>query len=98
LRAEELDGAVRAGLAAGRRAFCSDRLGTGTTLLLAPPGQPLDPRFGSDSAAAHRASGAHELPGRWPGLRCDVDTVADLTAAGQLGLGRFTRAALAVAH
>ena len=97
LRPEELDRAVRAGLAAGRRAFCSDRRGTGTTLLLAPPGQPLDPRFGPDSAAAHRASGAQQLPGHWPGLRCDVDTVADLAAAGHLGLGRFTRAALAVA-
>ncbi|MFN2494345.1 MAG: 2-phospho-L-lactate guanylyltransferase [Pseudonocardiaceae bacterium] len=96
LRPEELDCAVCDGLATGRRAFCSDRLGTGTTLLLAPREQPLDPRFGPDSAAAHRASGAVELPGRWPGLRCDVDTVADLTVAGHLGLGRFTRAALAV--
>lgn len=98
LRPEELDDAVRAGLAAGRRAFCSDRLGLGTTLLLAPAGQPLDPRFGRyGSAAAHRASGAQELSGRWPGLRCDVDTVADIVVADELGLGRFTRAALTVA-
>jgi len=98
LRPEELDCAIRDGLATSRRAFCSDRLGTGTTLLLTPPQEPLDPRFGqAGSAAAHRASGARELSGCWPGLRCDVDTVADLAVAGELGLGRFTRAALAVA-
>jgi len=94
LRPEELDCAVRTGLATGARAFCTDRTGTGTTLLLAPPGQPLEPRFGPGSAAAHRATGAWELPGCWPGLRCDVDTAADLAVARDLGLGRFTRAAL----
>jgi 2-phospho-L-lactate guanylyltransferase len=95
LRPGELDSAVRTGLATGARAFCADRSGTGTTLLIAPPQLPLDPRFGSGSAAAHRAAGAHELPGPWPGLRCDVDTVADLAVAREIGLGRFTRAALA---
>lgn len=94
LRPEELDCAVRHGLATGGRAFCPDRAGTGTTLLLAPPGQPLEPRFGAGSAAAHRATGARELSGFWPGLRCDVDTAADLAVARGLGLGRFTRAAL----
>jgi 2-phospho-L-lactate guanylyltransferase len=94
LRSEELDFAVRAGLATGGRTFCTDRTGTGTTLLLAAPGQPLEPCFGLGSAAAHRATGARELPGYWPGLRCDVDTAADLTVARELGLGRFTRAAL----
>ena len=94
LRPEELDCAVRHGLATGGRAFCTDRTGTGTTLLLAPPGQPLAPRFGVGSVAAHRATGARELSGSWPGLRCDVDTAADLAVARGLGLGRFTRAAL----
>jgi 2-phospho-L-lactate guanylyltransferase len=94
LRPEELDCAVRHGLATGGRAFCIDQTGTGTTLLLSPPGQPLEPRFGVDSAAAHRATGARELSGFWPGLRCDVDTAADLVVARGLGLGRFTRAAL----
>jgi 2-phospho-L-lactate guanylyltransferase len=94
LSPEELDCAVRHGLTAGGRAFCTDRTGTGTTLLLAPPGQPLAPRFGVGSAAAHRATGARELSGSWPGLRCDVDTAADLAVARGLGLGRFTRAAL----
>lgn len=94
LNSQELDCAVRHGLATGGRAFCTDRTGTGTTLLLAPPGQPLEPRFGVGSAAAHRATGAQELSGFWPGLRCDVDTAADLAIARGLGLGRFTRAAL----
>jgi 2-phospho-L-lactate/phosphoenolpyruvate guanylyltransferase len=94
LRPAELDRAIRTGLATGGRAFCTDRAGTGTTLLLAPPGQPLDPCFGPDSAAAHRVTGAQELSGCWPGLRCDVDTASDLEAARHLGLGRFTRAAL----
>jgi 2-phospho-L-lactate/phosphoenolpyruvate guanylyltransferase len=94
LRAQELDCAIRQGLATGGRVFCTDRAGTGTTLLLAPPGQALKPRFGPGSAAAHQASGARELPGPWPGLRCDVDTAEDLARAGELGLGRFTRAVL----
>ena len=32
------------------------------------------PRFGPDSARRHRDSGAIELTGAWPGLRCDIDT------------------------
>lgn len=94
LRPEELDCAVRTGLVTGGRVFCTDRTGTGTTLLLAPPGQSLDPCFGPGSATAHRATGARELTGHWPGLRCDVDTAADLATARDLGLGRFTRATL----
>jgi 2-phospho-L-lactate guanylyltransferase len=94
LRSDELDCAIRDGLATGGRAFCTDRAGTGTTLLLAPPEQPLEPCFGPGSAAAHRATGARELSGCWPGLRCDVDTAADLDVARSLGLGQFTRAAL----
>jgi 2-phospho-L-lactate guanylyltransferase len=94
LRSEELDCAIRHGLTTAGRAFCADRAGTGTTLLLALPGHSLEPCFGPGSAAAHRATGARELSGYWPGLRCDVDTVADLDVARSLGLGRFTRAAL----
>jgi 2-phospho-L-lactate guanylyltransferase len=94
LSSEELDRAIHHGLATGGRTFCTDRTGTGTTLLLAPHGQPLEPCFGVGSAAAHRATGARELSGFWPGLRCDVDTAADLAVARSLGLGRFTRAAL----
>ncbi|MBW4705320.1 2-phospho-L-lactate guanylyltransferase [Micromonospora sp. RL09-050-HVF-A] len=77
---------------AGVRRFVSDAPGTGTTLLVAPPGVPLDPRFGVDSAAAHLASGAVPLPGGWPSLRRDVDTAADLADAARLGLGPATGA------
>lgn len=91
LRPAELDAAVLAALAGDGRAFCPDRAGTGTTLLLAAPGHALDPRFGTGSATAHRAAGAVELTGDWPGLRCDVDTGADLAVARRLGLGLHTR-------
>ena len=94
LRPAELEAAVLAALAGGGRAFCPDRAGTGTTLLLAAPGHALDPRFGAGSAAAHRAAGAGELTGDWPGLRCDVDTGADLAVARRLGLGPRTRRVL----
>lgn len=90
----ELDAALAAFARLGGRAFCPDRAGTGSTMLLAAPGIVLDPRFGNDSAAAHSRSGAHRLDGPWPTLRCDVDTEADLAVAAQLGLGRHTRLAL----
>ncbi|MGZ4583781.1 MAG: 2-phospho-L-lactate guanylyltransferase, partial [Mycobacterium sp.] len=51
--------------------------------------------FGSDSSARHRRSGAIELTGAWPGLRCDVDTPDDLAAARRLGVGAATARALA---
>lgn len=75
------------------RAFVADRAGTGTTALLAGPGVDLDPRFGPGSAAAHRDSGAAELTAAAPGLRCDVDTVADLRRVLRLGAGPHTRRA-----
>jgi 2-phospho-L-lactate guanylyltransferase len=81
---------------ANGRSFVADHLGTGTTLLIAPPHVPLDPHFGIDSAAAHAASGARALTGGWPSLRLDVDTRADLEAARSLGLGPLTAAALAL--
>lgn len=77
--------------AAGRRACCADRSGTGTTLLLAAPDEPLNPRFGPGSAAAHRATGAARIGDALASLRCDVDTADDLAIAAQLGLGKFTR-------
>lgn len=88
LRSAELAAAITA--ADGKRAFCPDRQGTGTTLLISAPGEPLDPRFGVGSAQAHRESGAIELIGDWPSLRCDVDTEADLAIAAELGLGPRT--------
>ncbi|MEV6690593.1 2-phospho-L-lactate guanylyltransferase [Micromonospora sp. NPDC051196] len=83
--------AARTGPADVRR-FVSDTPGTGTVLLAAPPGVPLDPRFGPGSAAAHAASGARPLTGDWPSLRRDVDTADDLAAAARLGLGPRTAA------
>jgi 2-phospho-L-lactate guanylyltransferase len=74
----------------GRRAFCADRPGTGTTLLLAAPGEQLRPRFGPGSADAHAATGAVRVGVTRASLRCDVDTVADLGLATGLGLGKFT--------
>lgn len=92
LRPDELAGAIKS--ADGRRAFCADRHKTGTTLLLSAPGAPLDPRFGVHSAHAHAASGAMPITDGWPSLRCDVDTVQDLSAARELGLGTRTSALL----
>jgi 2-phospho-L-lactate guanylyltransferase len=92
LRPAELSAAITQ--ARGRRAFCADRQGTGTTLLVAAPGTGLRPRFGSGSASAHAASDAVELTGAWPSLRCDVDTAEDLSLACALGLGSRTAALL----
>lgn len=72
------------------RSFVSDRHGTGTSALFAF-GVPLAPLLGTDSARRHRDSGAVELTGRWPGLRCDIDTPADLATALGLGVGALTK-------
>ncbi|RVW04729.1 2-phospho-L-lactate guanylyltransferase [Rhodococcus spongiicola] len=94
LRAGELLDALAAARRVGR-AIVVDHAGTGTAALFAcGTGCSLDPRFGSDSAALHVASGAQALEGDWPGLRQDVDTVADLEAAARLGLGPATSAVL----
>jgi 2-phospho-L-lactate guanylyltransferase len=77
-----------------RRSFVADRLATGTAALCAF-GTFLEPQFGPDSCARHRRSGAIELTGAWPGLRCDVDTPADLAAARHLGVGAATARAVA---
>jgi len=77
-----------------RRSFVGDRHGTGTAALFAF-GVTLDPRFGADSAQRHRHSGAIELTGAWPGLRCDIDTPDDLLVARRLGVGAATTQAIA---
>ncbi len=76
-----------------RRSFVGDRHGTGTSALFAF-GVALDPHFGPDSAQRHRHSGAIELTGAWPGLRCDVDTPDDLLVARRLGVGPATTQAI----
>lgn len=75
-----------------QRSFVADRHGLGTVALFAF-GAPLDPRFGQDSAHRHRVSGAVELTGTWPGLRCDIDTPEDLDTARRIGLGAATTGA-----
>lgn len=99
LRPAELAGALLAAQNGpeGVRRFVPDAPGSGTVLLAAPPGVPLDPRFGVGSAVAHAASGALPLTGDWPSLRRDVDTAADLAAAARLGLGPRTAALVAAA-
>lgn len=93
LQPHELSEAI-AGARAYPRSFVSDRHGSGTSALFAF-GVPLDPHLGTNSAALHRNSGAIELTGAWPGLRCDIDTPEDLQAAQQLGMGITTREATA---
>lgn len=73
------------------RSFVADRQGTGTVALFALGAAPA-PRFGPDSASRHRDSGAVELTGAWPGLRCDIDTPEDLAEARLLGVGTATAA------
>ncbi|TDD80693.1 2-phospho-L-lactate guanylyltransferase [Saccharopolyspora karakumensis] len=92
LRSGELGWALRA--AGTDRSYCPDLSGDGTTLLLAEPDQPLDPRFGPGSAEAHGESGAKTLAGPWESLRRDVDTEADLASARTVGLGPRTSARL----
>lgn len=88
LQPQELSEAI--GAARGYpRSFVGDRHGTGTSALFAF-GVALDPRFGPESAQRHRHSGAIELTGAWPGLRCDIDTPDDLIVARRLGVGAAT--------
>jgi 2-phospho-L-lactate/phosphoenolpyruvate guanylyltransferase len=92
LQPQELSEAITAARAY-RRSFVGDRHGTGTAALFAF-GVPLDPHFGPDSAQRHRHSGAIELTGAWPGLRCDIDTPDDLREARRLGVGAATAHAI----
>lgn len=88
LRPAELDAALAAAEPMWR-AFVADDT-DGTAALMAAPGVALDPRYGAGSRDAHRQSGAAELAGNWPSLRCDVDTPEALERARQLGLGPAT--------
>jgi 2-phospho-L-lactate guanylyltransferase len=92
LRPDELSAALLAA-AAQPRAHVADEQGTGTTLLTARPREPLLPEFGPGSAARHHCAGAARLDAG-PGLRLDVDTAADLRAAGLVGLGAATATVL----
>lgn len=95
LKAAEL-GVALDRASAWKAAFVRDAAGVGTTAVLATAGADLQPGFGAASAAAHLAAGHHEVRADdLPGLRRDVDTAADLTAAVALGVGAHTAAVLA---
>ncbi|MFD6395473.1 2-phospho-L-lactate guanylyltransferase [Nocardia sp. NPDC060249] len=82
-------------VAVSARSVVIDHTGTGTAaLLIRDRTAPLSPRFGADSARAHRDDGAVPLLGHWPGLRCDVDTPEDLDLVRTLGVGEFTTSTL----
>lgn len=90
LTSAELDLALKRG---GRFAFTalSDHHGTGTVLLTQAAGTHAAFHFGAESYRAHCLAGAQAISGLGlRGLRCDVDTLADLTAAHRIGLGRHT--------
>ncbi|BBY43336.1 2-phospho-L-lactate guanylyltransferase [Mycolicibacterium celeriflavum] len=95
LQPHELAGAVAAARE-HRRSFVGDRHGTGTSALFSFS-VALNPQFGTDSSQRHRRSGAIELTGAWPGLRCDIDTPDDLLVARRLGVGAATSAAIGAA-
>lgn len=81
------------------RSYVADALATGTTLLAARRADALQPRFGPGSADLHRRAGHVELPvAPDSGLRVDVDELADLHIAVDLGVGEHTRAVLRAAR
>jgi 2-phospho-L-lactate/phosphoenolpyruvate guanylyltransferase len=92
VRSDELSAAI-ATARRHPRSFVADRPGSGTAALFSF-GVPMAPLFGAGSAARHRRSGAVELTGDWPGLRCDIDTAEDLAVAMHLGLGAATSQAI----
>lgn len=92
LRGEDLDAALGA-RDAGRAAFVTDAVGTGTTLFAADL-DAFEPRFGPGSREAHLDGGASEVPGTLTSLRQDVDDAGDLGRALALGVGPRTAAVL----
>jgi len=92
LTPDELDAALSSALvvlADGEASYVADADGFGTTLYTAAY-DGFDPRFGAGSAAAHGAI-ARAITEDLPGLRQDVDDLADLRAAWDLGVGPRTR-------
>lgn len=91
LTAAELEHALMLA-SAHENAFVPDADGIGTTMLTARRGVRLYPRFGPASAAAHERAGAVRLDDdAITRVRRDVDDLAGLVAAGELGLGEHTR-------
>ena len=98
LRTADLEAALEQAVERDTRMFVADHAGTGTTLLVAPPGHLLDPRFGHGSAAEHAATGAKPVEGDLGSLRLDVDTTEDLDRAMRFGVGPDTERAVAALH
>jgi 2-phospho-L-lactate guanylyltransferase len=90
LRPADLDAALAAWPGPpARPGFVGDSDGLGTTLYVAATDD-FAPAFGGASRHAHLAAGATEITGDLATLRRDVDDVAALGAARQLGLGPRT--------
>lgn len=93
LRPEDVTRVLTSG-AGPAGAFVPDLPGTGTTMLIHPPGRVVPTCYGPGSAAGHRALGLRRLTDAPIGARRDVDTAADLRAAEALGTGPETAAVL----
>jgi 2-phospho-L-lactate guanylyltransferase len=91
LRAAELDAALAAAGPA-EAIVVADLDGTGTTLLASRLPELLRPEFGTGSLRRHLEAGARVVQETGPGLRRDVDGLADLAAARALGVGVLTAA------
>jgi 2-phospho-L-lactate guanylyltransferase len=96
LRVEEV-GAALAAAGGHPAAVLADADDSGTALLTLPATEAERVRtaFGPGSAAAHVRLGHVRLDLDLPGLRVDVDDAASLAAAAHLGLGPYSREALA---
>lgn len=83
-------GTLLAAVAGVDRAVVPDASGEGTALLVAGDPSRLSPRYGADSAARHAELGYVPMHDVDPGLRRDVDSLADLAEAVSLGVGPAT--------
>ncbi|HEY5224869.1 MAG TPA: 2-phospho-L-lactate guanylyltransferase [Microbacteriaceae bacterium] len=95
--AHALDEAVTQFRTGSALTVVADHDGTGTTMITAAPGEPIEPHFGLGSCAAHQAAGHTLLPlPRESSLRRDIDSTEDLRRSLSLdpGLGAATRRVL----
>lgn len=93
LDAQALDDAL-ARLAEHDLAFVPDADDIGTTLLSGSTPDHLRSAYGPGSAARHERLGLARVPGAGLAVRRDVDTLDDLTAAVEIGVGPHTAAVL----
>ncbi|UYP17611.1 2-phospho-L-lactate guanylyltransferase [Rhodococcus sp. Z13] len=92
LRPEEFARAREVARGSGSAVVTDHTAGGTTALFHCVPGSMPPLHFGPDSARLHVAAGAVAVPDAVPGLRLDVDTIADLVAAARLGVGEATAA------